>query len=128
MNKRDYPQLKFNDTLGPVEPYGFIFDKDDRDPSQDIKLDQNNFKSYAPILSFYSSDRFADIPFPTSEDWEVATGMVFPSSLVASIEPEGNSQRNPEISSLQKTCENLSIHGAKKYQLPFSGERPLVVV
>lgn len=31
INKRDYPQLKFNpDTLLPVEPYGFIYDKDDR--------------------------------------------------------------------------------------------------
>lgn len=31
INKRDYPQLKFNpDTLKPVEPYGFIYDKDDR--------------------------------------------------------------------------------------------------
>jgi hypothetical protein len=26
--------------------------------------------------SFYSSDRFADIPFPPSEDWEAATGKV----------------------------------------------------
>jgi len=31
INKRDYPQLKFNIPMGiPVEPYGFIFDKDDR--------------------------------------------------------------------------------------------------
>lgn len=31
INKRDYPQLKFNpDSLKPVEPYGFIYDKDDR--------------------------------------------------------------------------------------------------
>ena len=26
--------------------------------------------------SFYTSDRFADIPFPPSEDWEAATGEV----------------------------------------------------
>lgn len=31
INKRDYPQLKFNpDSLKPVEPYGFIYGKDDR--------------------------------------------------------------------------------------------------
>ena len=116
LNKRDYPQLKFNDTLGPVEPYGFIFDKDDRDPSQDIKLDQNNFKSYAPILSFYSSDRFADIPFPTSEDWEAATGMVFPSSLVASIEPEGKQPKKPRD---LFTSENL-----RKFEYPWGKKVP----
>lgn len=31
INKRDYPQLKFNpNSLEPVEPYGFIYNKDDR--------------------------------------------------------------------------------------------------
>lgn len=31
INKRDYPQLKYNpNSLKPVEPYGFIYDKDDR--------------------------------------------------------------------------------------------------
>lgn len=31
INKRDYPQLKFNpNSLEPVEPYGFIYSKDDR--------------------------------------------------------------------------------------------------
>lgn len=31
INKRDYPQLKYNPhSLKPVEPYGFIYDKDDR--------------------------------------------------------------------------------------------------
>ena len=26
-------------------------------------------------------DRFADVPFPTSEDWEAATGMVYPKTF-----------------------------------------------
>ncbi|CAM9418569.1 unnamed protein product [Discosporangium mesarthrocarpum] len=82
INKRDYPQLKFNDTTKrPVEPYGFIYDKDDRDPDQDVPLKRQNYAQYTPILSFYCSDRFADIPFPTSEDWEAATGKVFPRSF-----------------------------------------------
>jgi hypothetical protein len=35
INKRDYPHLKVNKDSGKVvEPYGFIFDKDDRDPAQ----------------------------------------------------------------------------------------------
>lgn len=52
INKRDYPQLKFNvEQLGrPVEPYGFIFDRDDRVPEEDVPLGRHLYKSYAPIL------------------------------------------------------------------------------
>ncbi|GMI08472.1 hypothetical protein TrLO_g4660 [Triparma laevis f. longispina] len=85
INKRDYPQLKVNVPRGvPVEPYGFIFDKDDRDPDQDVDLcPEHKFATYAPIFSFYAAkkDRFADIPFPSSEDWEGACGEVFCSSF-----------------------------------------------
>ena len=104
INKRDYPQLKYHETLSsnetkagkrrrsrgyPVEPYGFIFDKDDRDPSQDIPLAEHAYKSYAPILSFYTSSRFADIPIPPSEDWEAATGEIFPPSFSSSEDENG---------------------------------------
>lgn len=56
LNKRDYPQLKFNDDAsfpgGPqaVEPYGFIYDKNDREPTEDIVLKRELYRSYAPIL------------------------------------------------------------------------------
>ena len=60
INKRDYPQLKFHkeqqaqaqeETPGrPVEPYGFIFDKDDRRPEDDLDLGRELYASYAPIL------------------------------------------------------------------------------
>lgn len=53
-----------------VEPYGFIYGRDDRDPRQDVPLGRCRFASYAPIASFYISERFADIPWPTTEDWE----------------------------------------------------------
>lgn len=53
-----------------MEPYGFIFGKDDKDPDQDLPLSRHDYTSYAPIASFYISDRFADIPWPTTEDWE----------------------------------------------------------
>ena len=94
LNKRDYPQLKFNVERGePVEPYGFIFDKDDRDPSQDVDLvEQHKFKTYAPIVSFYAAaeDRFADIPWPSSEDWEGACGLVFPQTFITGeLDEEG---------------------------------------
>lgn len=86
LNKRDYPQLKVNVERGePVEPYGFIFDKDDRDPAQDVDLvPEHKFKTYAPIVSFYAAaeDRFTDIPWPSSEDWEGACGLVFPQTFI----------------------------------------------
>lgn len=52
INKRDYPQLKYNNEQLdlPVEPYGFIFNKDDRDPGQDIPLSRELYTTYAPIL------------------------------------------------------------------------------
>ncbi|DBA01658.1 TPA: hypothetical protein N0F65_010309 [Lagenidium giganteum] len=77
INKRDYPHLKA--TLS--EPYGFLWDRDDRNPAEDIPLTRCRYESYAPIMSFYISKRFADIPFPCSEDWEAATGLVFPQSF-----------------------------------------------
>eukprot|EP00536_Pseudo-nitzschia_multiseries_P012558 jgi/Psemu1/68368/estExt_Genemark1.C_4850032 len=94
LNKRDYPQLKVNVERGvPVEPYGFVYDKDDRDPDQDVDLvDQHKFKTYAPIVSFYAAaeDRFSDIPWPSSEDWEGACGLVFPQTfLYKEVDEEG---------------------------------------
>jgi len=75
INKRDYPQLKANGS----EPYGFIFGRDDADPAEaGLPLLREKYDSYAPILSFYVSDTFADLPMPLSEDWEAATGKVFP--------------------------------------------------
>ena len=38
--------------------------------------------TYILYRSFYSSSRFADIPIPPSEDWEAATGQVYPSSFI----------------------------------------------
>jgi hypothetical protein len=71
LNKRDYPQIKVNVARGvPVEPYGFIFDRDDRDPDQDVDLfEEHKFLTYAPVVSFYAAapNRFTDIPFPSSE-------------------------------------------------------------
>mmetsp|Transcript_8799 Transcript_8799/g.25346 ORF Transcript_8799/g.25346 Transcript_8799/m.25346 type:complete len:679 (+) Transcript_8799:87-2123(+) len=93
LNKRDYPQLKFNAERGePMEPYGFIFDKDDRDPAQDVDLaPEHKFKTYAPIVSFYAAaeDRFSDIPWPSSEDWEGACGLVFPQTFIHEKDSSG---------------------------------------
>lgn len=55
INKRDYPQLKFNATMENgegtvVEAYGFLYDKDDRKAEEDIVLSRYRYKSYAPIM------------------------------------------------------------------------------
>ena len=96
LNKRDYPQLKINVERGvPVEPYGFIFDADDRDPEQDVDLvEEHKFKSYAPIVSFYAASerRFSDIPWPSSEDWEGACGLVFPGTFMHAKDEEGKAK------------------------------------
>ena len=68
INKRDYPHLKSDLT----EPYDFIFDPQDLPQP----LPRERYPVYAPIVSFYCSPNFADLPFPESTDWEAATGMV----------------------------------------------------
>jgi hypothetical protein len=63
INKRDFPLLKINDT----EPYEHIFD------SENIKLVSHSYDKYCPILSSVTTDKNADIPFPTAEDWARAS-------------------------------------------------------
>jgi hypothetical protein len=60
-----------------------VFDRDDRLPEHDVELERCKFKTYAPIMSFYAAKptRFADLPCPSSEDWEGACGEVFPRSF-----------------------------------------------
>lgn len=80
INKRDYPHLKVRgvlvlmETLSAMsnrrrdlvlllqenlsEPYGFLFDKDDRNPADDIPLTSHKYATYAPIMSFYISKRY----------------------------------------------------------------------
>lgn len=50
LNKRDYPQLKVGKDGKAVEPYGFIYDKDDRDAAQDVPLTRFSYESYLPIM------------------------------------------------------------------------------
>ncbi|GMI31063.1 hypothetical protein TeGR_g13816, partial [Tetraparma gracilis] len=93
INKRDYPQIKVNVPRGVhVEPYGFIYDKDDRDPAQDVDLpEEHRFETLAPVMSFYaaSKDRFSDVPWPSSEDWEGACGEVFANTLIHKTDEAG---------------------------------------
>ena len=65
--------------------HSFIFDKDDRDPNQDVDLPpEHSFQTLAPVMSFYAAqkDRFSDIPWPSSEDWEGACGEVFCNTFI----------------------------------------------
>lgn len=68
INKRDFPHLKKRAT----EAYDFLQAKDDE------PLAREHYASYAPMGSFFVSHEFADLPLVTTEDWETATGLVFP--------------------------------------------------
>lgn len=72
INKRDFPQLKRNLT----EPYDFLYDADD------APLARERYASYAPIASFFVGAPFADLPLVCTDDWETATGRVFPPSAI----------------------------------------------
>jgi hypothetical protein len=75
LNKRDYPQLKADLT----EPYDFLYDTGGEGGTAP-PLAREKHLSYAPILSYYTSPVFADLPFPCAEDWMTAVGDFFPPS------------------------------------------------
>jgi hypothetical protein len=84
INKRDFPQWKYNprlDTL--VEPYGFLYDKDDRDFHHDVPLAVEPPRSVLPMLSFYGthSIRFTDVLIPPTEDWEASSKIIYMPSM-----------------------------------------------
>lgn len=59
VNRRDFPLLKRNRT----EPYENIWD------SENQPLISHNYEKYIPLLSYTTSEQFADIPIPTMDDW-----------------------------------------------------------
>lgn len=59
VNRRDFPLLRSNET----EPYHHIYD------SKHYPLVSHNYPTYSPILSGSTSMMYADIGFPTYEDW-----------------------------------------------------------
>lgn len=86
INKRDFPQFKFNPRLNTlVEPYGFLFDKDDRDFYQDIPLAVEPPRTMLPMLSFYGTHtvRFTDLLIPPTEDWEASSKTIYMPGMTA---------------------------------------------
>jgi hypothetical protein len=69
-------------------------------------------------MSFYSSKRFADIPIPPSEDWESATGAVFPGSFSYKIDKDSKEVLVGKFRDLF-TESNL-----KKFEKPWSEKVP----
>jgi hypothetical protein len=59
MNRRDFPLIKRDDT----EPYEHIF-------GHNHPLVSHLYDKYSPILSMVTTSSNADIPIPTSDDWE----------------------------------------------------------
>tara|TARA_B100001175_G_C19505224_1_gene640454 strand:- start:309 stop:2726 length:2418 start_codon:yes stop_codon:yes gene_type:complete len=68
INYRDFPILKKDYT----EPYNHIFN------DENIKIEKEyQFKKLAPILSQCVTDKYADIPIPTTDDWLSASSKFF---------------------------------------------------
>lgn len=65
INKRDHPYLRKDLT----EPYDFLY--------KEKKVIKEKYDYYTPILSFYYSDDFADIPLPCMEDWKLASKNIY---------------------------------------------------
>ena len=61
-----------SDTGDITEPYEFLYEADD------VPLEREKYRSYAPIASFFVSRMFSDIPMVCTDDWETATGLVYP--------------------------------------------------
>ena len=59
LNRRDFPLLKRDKT----EPYNNIFG------TETLPLLSHNYDKYIPILSHVTTNKYADIPIPTTEDW-----------------------------------------------------------
>jgi len=59
INKRDFPLI----TKSDYEPYEQIYDMDN------FRLTSHKYNKYSPILSMVTSQKHADIPMPTHEDW-----------------------------------------------------------
>jgi hypothetical protein len=58
MNRRDFPQLKRNNT----EAYEHLF-------GENQPLLSHNYTKYTPFLSMVTTKEHADIPIPTGDDW-----------------------------------------------------------
>jgi len=59
VNKRDFPLI----TKSDYEPYEQIYDM------ENFRLTSHKYNKYSPILSMSTSQKHADIPIPTHEDW-----------------------------------------------------------
>lgn len=73
INKRDHPQLKADLS----EPYDFISCR-----LLGKQIDFNRAKvtppyKFAPIVSFFTSESFADVPFVTTDDWTAVSEINF---------------------------------------------------
>ena len=66
INKRDYPQLRADLT----EPYAFVFPEKTKLPREYLG------KGFIPIHSWFSSTTFSDILVPSTDDWDIISGMV----------------------------------------------------
>ena len=55
------------------EAYAFVYDSPLPPP-----ISRELYSTYAPIASFFVGSEFADLPLVSTDDYESATGLVFP--------------------------------------------------
>ena len=83
INRRDFPIL----TTDGSEPYNHIWD------SENFPLVSHEYPKYIPILSMVTSDKFADVPMPTYEDWarvQIPHSIWFPDSCKTNYNADFN--------------------------------------
>lgn len=69
INKRDNPVLRY-DRKHPC--------------ALDVRPHTLKGIAFAPVLGFYTSHHYGDLPIPCGEDWELSTGAVFPPYAISS--------------------------------------------
>ena len=100
INYRDFPILKKDYT----EPYNHIFNNDTTKIENEYQ-----FKKLAPILSQCITDKFADIPIPTTDDWIRASSKFFTSNCTNSYHKNTYNKINLNW----KTKKNICIFRGK---------------
>lgn len=93
INRRDFPLIKRDGT----EAYNHVFDSDN------LPLVSHNYSKYSPIFSMVTTDKFADIAIPTSEDW------------------------NRVVAKEKIVLDDMIFEDESKYDLPWNEKKPIAV-
>jgi hypothetical protein len=83
INRRDWLIL----TADQTEAYDPLFGKGE-------PLHSHKYNKYCPILSFAKREGYLDIPCVTPDDWQCASGLIFPEKCSTAYSPKSISEYN----------------------------------